>query len=75
MRKWYVPMTVVGLGSLGVLLFTDSGRRILQQFSEYLDEAPMRLSDWNEAAQRELDRIQAALDHVAESLEGLEPAQ
>ncbi|HVZ17351.1 MAG TPA: hypothetical protein VG897_09570, partial [Terriglobales bacterium] len=62
MRKWYFPMTVVGLGGLGVLLFTDRGRRALAWLAEYLPQAPERFAEWNEAAQRELDRIQAALD-------------
>jgi hypothetical protein len=75
MRKWYLPMTVVGLGGLGVLLFTERGRRVLAWLSENLPEAPYRLAEWNEAAQRELDRIQATLDDVAEKLrdEGLDP--
>lgn len=75
MRKWYLPMTVLGLGGLGVLLFTDRGRRALALLAEYLPEAPERFAEWNEAAQRELDRIQSALDHVAETLrdEGLDP--
>ena len=75
MRRWYFPMTVVGLGGLGMLLFTDRGRRALALLAEYLPQAPDRFAEWNEAAQRELDRIQAALDQVAENLrdEGLDP--
>ena len=68
MRKWYFPMTVVGLGGLGWLLFTKRGRRAVGMLAEYLPQAPQRFAEWNEAAQRELDRIQTALDHVAENL-------
>jgi len=40
---------------------------------EYLPNASHQLAEWNETAQRELDRIQAALDQVADALgdEGL----
>lgn len=73
MRKWYLPMTVLGLGGLGVLLFTDRGRRVLGSLVEYLPNASHQLAEWNETAQRELDRIQTALDQVADALgdEGL----
>jgi hypothetical protein len=70
MRRWYFPMTVVGLGGLGVLLFTDRGRRSLLWVAEHLHEAPKQLAEWNEAAQRELDRIQKVLDQVARTVEG-----
>ncbi len=72
MRRWYLPMTVVGLGGIGMLLFTERGRRSLGWFIEQLPDAPRHLAEWNEAAQRELDRIQDTLNHVAESL-GDEP--
>ena len=68
MHRWYLPMTVVGLGGLGMLLFTERGRRSLGWFLEQLPEAPRHFAEWNEAAQRELDRIQETLDRVAESL-------
>jgi len=68
MRKWYFPMTILGLGGLGVLLFTERGRRSLRMLAEFLPQAPRHFAEWNEAAQRELDRIQATLNQVAESL-------
>lgn len=75
MRKWYFPMTVVGLGGLGVLLFTERGRRAIEWMGDRVEDAPETLADWNEAAQRELDRIQLALNRVAKSLDSMEPAQ
>jgi hypothetical protein len=75
MRKWYLPMTVVGLGGLGVLLFTERGRRAIEWMGDRVEEAPDALADWNEAALREIDRIQAAVNRVAKSLESMEPAQ
>jgi len=72
MRKWYLPMTVVGLGGLGVLLFTDRGRKAIRWAVDNLPYAQARLEEWNEAAQRELDRIQIALNRVSESLDSLD---
>ena len=71
MRKWYLPMTVLGLGGLGVLLFTERGRRVIAEVSEYISDAPARFAEWNDTAQRELDRIQTALNRVASSLEAV----
>lgn len=72
MRKIYVPLTLVGLGGLGWLLLTDHGRRVLRWIGENLESGPGRLLEWNEAAQRELDRIQTALNRVAESLQAMD---
>ena len=69
MRKWFLPMTVLGLGGVGMLLFTERGRRGLRWAAEHLPEAPRHFAEWNETAQRELDRIQTALNKVAETLE------
>jgi hypothetical protein len=62
-------MTVVGLGGLVALLFTDRGRRSLRWITEHLPEAQEQLAVWNETAQRELDRIQTALNSIADSLQ------
>jgi hypothetical protein len=69
MRRWYVPLTMLGLGSIGAFLLSERGRNSLRAMSEDLDEAPERCLEWNESAQSELDRIQAALKRIAESLE------
>jgi hypothetical protein len=69
MRKWYVPVTLLGLSGVGMLMLTDRGRGALRRVFERLQHAPEGILDWNEAAQKELDRIQAALARVAASLE------
>jgi hypothetical protein len=65
MRSWYVPLTILGISGLGLLFLTDRGRQALRWMADNLHHA----IEWNEAAQRELDRIQVALNRVAESLE------
>jgi hypothetical protein len=69
MRRWYVPLTVLGLGSIGAFLLSEQGRNTVRALIENFREAPDRWMEWNEAAQSELDRIQAALNRIAESLE------
>lgn len=74
MRKWFVPLTMLGLGSLGALILSERGRQALDWIFERLDEAPDRIADWNDSAQLELDRIQAALNEIADNLQ-TRPAQ
>jgi hypothetical protein len=69
MRKWYVPLAVLAVSGLGVLFATDTGRRSLRWLAEKLDRAPETLLDWNEIALREIERIQTAVNRVAETLE------
>ena len=70
MRKvFYVPLTVLGLGGLSWLFLTERGREALRLIGEGLRQGPGRLLEWNQAAQRELDRIQVALNRVADSLQ------
>jgi len=69
MRKWYMPLTVLGLGGLGLLFMTERGRDGLRWAARNLHRAPDALLGWNELAERELDRIQMALNRVAETLE------
>lgn len=69
MRKWYVPLTVAGLGGLGVFLFSDSGRRALRWIGQYLRWNPEGFLEWNDAAEAELQRIQDALSALTETLQ------
>lgn len=69
MRRWYLPLTVLGLGGIGALLLTDRGRSVVRKIAERLWEAPDRLLEWNDGLENELDRIQQALDRVANSIE------
>lgn len=69
MRKWAVPLTVLGLGSLGAFAFTRRGRKAVQWAIDQAHDAPERIAEWNETAQSELDRIQDTLNEIAESLQ------
>ena len=69
MRRWYVPLTVLGFAGLGVLLLTQRGRQALRWLAENLEDAPDTLLQWNETTQRDLERLRAAVNQVAASLE------
>lgn len=68
MRKWYVPLTLMGLGSLGWFFLTERGRAAARWLQESLRD-PETVKGWNESAQHELERIQSALDRVAAALD------
>ena len=69
MRKWLVPLVVVGAGGLGAFFLSEKGRETLKRWLAALDQSPGRWEEWNEAAQSELDGIQASLNQIAQSLE------
>ncbi len=74
MRKWALPLTVLGIGGIGALAFSRRGRSAMKWALDHAHEAPERIAEWNEAAQSELDKIQNALDAIADSLQA-KPAQ
>lgn len=69
MRKWYVPVTVLGISSVGLFLLSGRGRQAIRNLLGQFRFDPDTLHSWNESAERELDRIQAALNRIAESIE------
>jgi hypothetical protein len=62
MRRWYVPLTVLGLGSVGAFLLSERGRNALRLLWERFERSP-------DSLQTELDRIQAALDRIAHTID------
>lgn len=69
MRKWYVPLTVAGLGGLGALLFSEAGRQLLRSVRQYWHWHSEGMQEWNEVAEQELQRIQSSLEALADALE------
>jgi len=72
MKKWILPLTVFGMGSLGVLALSDKGLEVIRWGVQRLTEAPGRFVEWNEAAQHELDRLQNAINEMAATLEAIQ---
>ncbi len=69
MRRWYVSLTVLGLGGVSAFLLSERGRTALRAISRRFRQAPDRLLELNDSLQSDLDRIQAALDRIADSLD------
>ena len=67
MRRWYLPLTVLGLASLAALILTRSGRQMLASLTDTLNGINPILP--RNDTQRELDRLQAAVNQLARSLE------
>ena len=69
MRRWYLPITVLGLGSVGAFLLTERGRSSLRAIWDRSQESPESWREFNDSLQGELDRIQVALDQIAQSID------
>jgi hypothetical protein len=69
MRKWFVPLTVLGVSGIGAFLLTARGKETLRRWRAAFEPSPERWEDWNDNAQLELERIQDALNQIAESLQ------
>jgi DNA-binding PadR family transcriptional regulator len=69
MRKWFVPLMVLGAGSVGAFFLTDKGRATLRSWLSRLDDDPECWEEWNDATETELQRIKACLDQISQSLD------
>ncbi len=75
MKKWYMPLAVLGIGTVGALLLSERGRQALRWIADCLELHHQKIMEWNEAAERELDRLEEALDRLAANIEGTEEAR
>ena len=71
-HKWYLPLAMLGLGSLGALALSDAGRRVFRRVSTRLGAHPDEAAEWEETAEREVERLQSAVDQLAEKLQTAE---
>ena len=49
-------------------MLSERGRHAIRWMFHRMQEAPDRIAEWNETAQSELDKIQVALNRLAETL-------
>ena len=68
MRKWYVPLTVLGVAGLAALVLNQRARESVRSLFDRWDDAPEPFRGWNEAAQRELESLQEALERLSDTL-------
>ena len=69
MRKWYLPLTVLGVAGVAALVLSERGRESVRRVLARLQSAPEPFRGWNEAAQREMEDLQAALERLSDSLQ------
>jgi hypothetical protein len=69
MRRWFLPLTVIGLGGVGAFLLSERGRESLRGLWKRFQDSPEGWQELNAGVQSELDRIQAALDQIAASID------
>ena len=69
MRRWFLPLTVLGLGSIGAFLLSERGRTAVRALWDRFQNSPEGWQDLNDGIEAELDRIQAALDQIAQSID------
>lgn len=67
-RKWTIPLTCLGLGGLGAMLFSERGQKLIRAAAQRVSETPAHLAAWNDAAREELDHIQRAVKDLEQSL-------
>ena len=68
MRKWYVPLTMLGLGGLGWLFASERGQQAVRWVLDNFEDVPEQMAAFNESVDHELARIESALDEIQESL-------
>jgi hypothetical protein len=64
MRKWYVPLTMLGLGGLGLLFVTERGQQAVRALVDTLSDP----DEFMPGVDRELAQIESALDEIAAEL-------
>jgi hypothetical protein len=68
MRKWYVPLTMLGLGGLGLLFVSDRGQQAVRWLFDEFQEAPDDFGRFHAGVTRELERIESALSEIEAQL-------
>ena len=65
MRKWYVPLTMLGLGGLGLLFVTERGQQVVRSL---LGNRAKPEVEFQPGVDRELAQIVNALDEIEAQL-------
>ena len=68
LHKWYLSISVLGLGGVAALALSPGGRQFMRWLAQKILNSP-ELQEWNDNADRELRKIQIALDRLAESVQ------
>ena len=61
MSRWKLPLTILGLGGVGAVVWASRSRRSAAKATKHFQQ-------WNEAAQLELVRLQEHLREIANAV-------
>lgn len=68
MKNWFLPMTVLGVSTLGLVFASERGRAQLRSVLHQLATAEDPLREFNQAVEQELDHIQQTLEQLSRAL-------
>jgi hypothetical protein len=68
MRKWYVPLTMLGLGGLGLLFVSERGQQAVKALLDSFEEHPEGWDSFHRGVNRELAQIESALSEIEAEL-------
>ena len=70
LRRWAIPLAVLGLGSLaGVTLGLSGWKVVIPWLYQRTETSEQRADPWEQNAEREIEHIRERLNRVAKSLE------
>lgn len=68
MKNWFLPMTVLGVSTLGLVFASERGRAQLRSVLHQFATSDNPMGEFNQAVERELDHIQRTLEQLAQAL-------
>ncbi len=71
MWKWYLPLTVLGVAGLAALVLSERGRESVRRVLGRWENVPEPFRGWNDAAQREMENLQEALERLSNTLQSV----
>ena len=69
LHKWYLSLSVLSVGGMAALALSPGGRQFMRWLVQKMISSPEQLQQWNDNAEKELRRIQDALDRLAEAVQ------
>ena len=71
MQRWYLPLTVLGVAGLAALVLSERGRESVRRFLDRWEDSPEPFQGWSDAAQREVEGLQEALERLSHTLQAV----
>ena len=71
MRKLYLPLSLLGVAGLVALILSERGRESVRRVLGGWQDAPEPFRGWNDSAQRELEKLQEALERLSRALQAV----